>query len=75
MKCPQCQRDFPAELLSQMAIAGAGEELRYELKCPPCALKTQNEAHGLPEGTPFSGPRARAMYERAMLHLKQTGQP
>ncbi len=71
MKCPDCKRDFPAHLLSEMAISDdAG--LRYEMKCPLCALAAINRLHGLPEQTPFRGERAKAMYAEAVSHLKNT---
>lgn len=74
MKCPDCNRDFPPHLLSDMAIKPLGGKLRYEKKCPLCGLKTMNELNGLPEGTPFRGPKAAAMHKEALAHLKITGQ-
>lgn len=77
MQCPDCKRDFPARLLSPMA---SGPPLRYDLKCPLCALRIVNEQHKLPPGTPFRGPAAKQMYADAMTHLreveaKRTGTP
>lgn len=74
MQCPDCKRDFPRDLLSEMAICLEDGKLRYELKCPPCALKTRNQMHGLPADEPFDGPIAAAMHRRALKHLKATGQ-
>jgi hypothetical protein len=73
MKCPDCNNDFPPELLSDMTVGYEGG-VRYEKKCPPCALRLINETAGLPPGTPFRGPKAAAMYDAAVRHLKATGQ-
>jgi hypothetical protein len=74
MICPSCRRDFPAHLLTEMAIKPAGENLRYELKCPCCALALMNEMHGFPKGTPFTGTNAARMHMEALAHLQASGQ-
>ncbi len=70
MTCPGCKRDFPADLLNTMVFNNA-----RLLRCPLCALKLMNEATGLPADTPFRGPQAKALHERAVKLLKDTNQP
>lgn len=52
-QCNQCDELFPYWLLSGWV-------------CPICALKFRNETHKFPEGTPFKGEIAQAMYEEAV---------
>lgn len=73
MKCPDCQKDFPADLLDELEVGGDAP-VRRVLVCPLCALALVNRVARLPPGTPFRGPLARALHRRAVDHLKATGQ-
>jgi hypothetical protein len=74
MTCQDCQRDFPADLLNVLEAGTVGGSAGQKTVCPVCALAIINGIHGLPPGTPFRGPRAAALYGRALAHLKATGQ-
>ena len=65
MKCRDCDRDFPPEILSEICLMD-----RYFLVCGICALKLRNRFHNLPPDTPFHGTGAQEMYRRAVAHLK-----
>ena len=65
MKCSNCKRNFPSELVQPMFIDGG-----YMSVCGVCALEIRNEAFGLPEGTPFGGEMAQEIYEETLEYLK-----
>jgi len=64
MKCAECLKDFPPELLSSMFINGG----HTKPICGICALEITNKFHGtsLKE---FQGEVAQEMYEKAMKHI------
>jgi len=69
VKCGECERDFPPELLDEMFIGG-----RYTtLICGICALKLRNQYLGLPPSTPFVGSNAQKMYKKALEYLQKKG--
>lgn len=74
MKCPDCQRDFPDELIIQGTFNDPVRGHRTESACPICQLRKRNEMHGLPADTPFNGPMAADLHRRAIAHLTFSGQ-
>ena len=62
--CPQCDREFPEELIERM-IAGS----EHFMTCPLCALRIMNELHGIPEGTPFRGEQAQHNSEKPLKSI------
>lgn len=71
MICRRCARDFPERLMNELE---QGPPPRSEWMCPLCALLEINKQFGLPEDTPFRGPKARALHADALTHLRATGQ-
>lgn len=63
--CSKCQRQFPEDLISDLIVGDSSFP-----SCPICALKVRNAFAGLPADTPFSGPAARSMHDRAMEYLE-----
>lgn len=81
MKCPECNRSFPFDLVSELTVAttvlsepGRGATVEQKPMCPICARKAVNKACDLPPDTPFSEIKARIAYNRAVAHLKATNQ-
>lgn len=70
MKCSQCKRRFPIELIQPMTTIVRGE-LQQMVICPLCALENRNAIHGLPPDTPFEGPMAAELHRRAVAHLEK----
>jgi hypothetical protein len=68
MKCPDCKADFPSDLITDMCVNGS-----YRRVCPLCGLEIMRDLHGLPDYE-FTAPIAKDMYERAVNHIKVTGQ-
>lgn len=64
MLCPECERDFPQELLHDL-VTGKGRRKM----CPLCGLRERNRMAGLPPDAPFQGGRAKEMYDAALAHL------
>lgn len=65
MRCGECKRGFPPELLSPMFVQGG-----YTPPiCGICALELRNKVHGIPPGVEFQGEIAQEMYEKALRHI------
>lgn len=62
--CEFCKQGFPARL-----IATYIQEEKTWQSCPICALSQRNKHHNLPDGTPFSGKKAKKMYEDAKKYI------
>ena len=65
MKCAECDRDFPSEMLVPMFVDGG----YTKPICALCALIIRNQAHGIPLDTPFHGEVAHYMWEKARDHV------
>ena len=68
--CNGCQREYPDECIQTIDIQVNGELTRC-LRCPLCALREINLAHGLPPGGHQFRPGSAAdqLYRRALNHL------
>lgn len=69
--CANCHREFPDELIQEMA-SSKGAKLTYTPLDAVCALEIRNKSMGLPLTTLFNGPQAHALYERTLQYLEET---
>ncbi|MBA7539989.1 hypothetical protein ES705_32278 [subsurface metagenome] len=68
--CTECDRVFPAHLISPLRAMIGGQESENWV-CPMCALRLINEIHGLPEGRPFHGKGARELHAEALTYVAE----
>lgn len=73
MKCGQCKRNFPAELMTSITINTRHRGLENVMSCGLCALRTRNAIHGMGD-QPFGGEIARGMFNDGRAHLLESGQ-
>jgi hypothetical protein len=71
--CEVCKNEVLDELMNPTVTANEKGEAIY-LFCAVCALGFRNRIHGLPPGTPFTGPKALELFEKTLEHYKQTQQ-
>ena len=67
--CTACDREFELRMIQEMVTSDGNYFV-----CPICALEIRNKMHGLPDGTPFRGEQAKALYYDALAYLHETGQ-
>lgn len=71
-ECPECDKKFPSHLIQPMYIVNVeGIESGYHSICSLCALEITNNIHGMPEGTPFRGEMAQALYEETVEYARK----
>jgi hypothetical protein len=65
IKCQECKRTYPKELISPAFFDG-----RYWNWCAECALQIINNLHGYPSNIPFRGKMAQELYEKTVEYNK-----